>query len=166
VGTDHARRSGYETYGRDGVALSERWSDGMETLHGIHVHGFPNLFVVGMNQGANLISNITHNLVEAGTTIAAVIAHAESVGAEQVEVTEQAEHDWVAMLEGTPGSFVGNPDCTPGYYNNEGGPIGRRERLNASGYPGGAVAYFDHIERWRTDGEFRGLEFRTGPAES
>jgi cation diffusion facilitator CzcD-associated flavoprotein CzcO len=166
VGTDHARRSGYETIGRDGVALSERWADGMETLHGIHVHGFPNLFVVGMNQGANLISNITHNLVEAATTIAAVIAHAEQVGAEQVEVTEQAERDWVALLEGTPASFVGNPDCTPGYYNNEGGPIGRRERLNASGHPGGAVAYFAHIERWRSDGEFAGLEFRRETADS
>lgn len=162
VGTDHARRSGYQTYGRDGVALSERWAEGMETLHGIHVHGFPNLFVVGMSQGANLISNITHNLVEAGTTIAAVIAHALDTGAEQVEVTEDAEAAWVALLENTTGSFLGNPDCTPGYYNNEGGPIGRRERLNASGYPAGPVAYFDHIERWRTSGDFEGLEFRDG----
>jgi cation diffusion facilitator CzcD-associated flavoprotein CzcO len=160
VGTDQARRSGFQTFGRDGVALSDRWAEGMQTLHGIHVHGFPNLFVVGLSQGANLISNITHNLVEAGTTIAAVVAHALEVGADQVEVTEAAEQGWVAMLEGSETSFIGNPDCTPGYYNNEGGEIGRRERLNASGYPQGPVAYFDHIERWRTSGAFEGLEFR------
>jgi len=162
VGTDLSRRSGYQTRGRGGGALSDRWADGMQSLHGIHVHGFPNLFVVGMAQGANLISNFTHNLVEAATTIAAVIAHALEVGAEQVEVTETAEQAWVAGLEGATTSLLGNPDCTPGYYNNEGGPIGRRERLNASGYPLGPVAYFDHIERWRNSGEFEGLEFRVG----
>jgi hypothetical protein len=131
----------------------------METLHGIHVHGFPNLFVVGPNQGANLISNITHNLVEAGTTVASVIGHASRTGATLVEVTAEAEQRWVELLEGSPGSFLGNPECTPGYYNNEGGPIGRRERLNASGYPQGPLAYFDHIERWRTSGDFDGLVF-------
>jgi hypothetical protein len=120
----------------------------MLTLHGIHVHGFPNLFIVGPSQGANLISNITQNLTEAGTTIAAIINHAADVGAQTVEVTAEAQA-WIALLEGNPRSFGGDPSCTPGYYNNEGGPIGRRERLNASGYPGGPVAYWDYIERWR-----------------
>lgn len=161
VGTEYKRRSGYETYGRGGEALSEHWAEGMTTLHGLHVHGFPNLFIVGPNQGANLISNITHNLVEAGTTIAAVVRHALDVGADEVEVTEQAERDWIALLEGSTLSFLGSPECTPGYYNNEGKPVGRKERLAMSGYPSGPVAYFDYIERWRTDGEFTGLEFRT-----
>ncbi|MBK6508401.1 MAG: hypothetical protein IPG06_02400 [Haliea sp.] len=39
------------------------------------------------------------------------------------------------MLENSNQSFLGNPECTPGYYNNEGQPIGRREQLNAAGYP-------------------------------
>jgi cation diffusion facilitator CzcD-associated flavoprotein CzcO len=160
VGTDYSRRSGYETVGRGGETLSEHWADGMRTLHGIHVHGFPNLFVIGMTQAANLISNITHNLVEAGTTIAAVVGHARAVGATEVEVSAEAEAAWVTRIEGTGRGFLGNPDCTPGYYNNEGRPIGRRERLNASGYPEGPVAYFDYIERWRTSGAFEGLEFR------
>jgi cyclohexanone monooxygenase len=58
-------------------------------------------------------------------------------------------------------AFLGNADCTPGYYNNEGGPIGRKERLNMAGYPGGPVAYFQYIDGWRRSGEFAGLEFRT-----
>jgi cation diffusion facilitator CzcD-associated flavoprotein CzcO len=160
VGTNYSRRSGYETVGRDGVTLTERWADGLQTLHGLHVHGFPNLFIVGPSQGANLISNITSNLVESGRTIAAVVAHAREVEADVVEVTEAAEADWVALLEGNPRAFMGNPDCTPGYYNNEGGPIGRRERLNVSGYPLGPVAFFEFIDEWRTSGDFEGLEFR------
>lgn len=162
VGTPAARRSGFETYGRDGLTLSEKWSGGMQSLHGVHVHGFPNLFVVGPSQGANLISNITQNLTEAGTTIAAIINHALAEAADEVEATAAAEHDWVAMLEGSPRAFLGSPECTPGYYNNEGGPIGRRERLNSSGYPDGPVAYWQYLDRWRTSGEFAGLEFRAG----
>ncbi len=158
VGTEYARRSGFETTGRGGVTLSDAWADGMVSLHGIHVHGFPNLFVIGAAQGANLVSNITHNLVEAATTTAAVIAHALEVDAEVVEVSRVAQDDWMALLDGNPRSFMGSPDCTPGYYNNEGGPIGRKERRGMSGYPDGPVAFFGYIERWRQDGEFRGLE--------
>ena len=160
VGTDYARRSGFETVGRDGRKLSDYWADGMRSLHGIHVHGFPNLFVVGPAQGAALISNITHNLVEAGTTIAAVVAHARNTGAGEVEVTAAAEQAWVEPLETAELRFLGNPDCTPGYYNNEGKPLGRRERLNVGGYPAGPVAYFQFIDHWRRSGKFEGLTFR------
>ena len=160
VGTEQARRAGYETYGRDGLTLTERWADGMQSLHGIHVHGFPNLFIIGLTQAANLISNITSNLVDAGTTIAAVVRHALDEGAEQVEVTAEAEQAWIAQLETGGMAFLGNPECTPGYYNNEGQPMGRRERLNTAGYPGGPIGFWDHIERWRSSGEFEGLELR------
>jgi hypothetical protein len=59
--------------------------------------------------------------------------------------------------------FLGNPDCTPGYYNNEGKPIGRRERLNGSGYPEGPAAYLHYIDAWRNSGDFAGLEFGCRP---
>lgn len=159
VGTDYARRSGFETVGRNGLSLSDHWADGMQTLHGIHVQGFPNLFIVGPNQGANLISNITHNLTEAGQTIAMIVAHALDVGAAEVEATETAEQAWVERLATSTQSFLGNPDCTPGYYNNEGQELGRRERLNASGDPRGPIGYFEYIDQWRNSGEFEGLEF-------
>ncbi len=133
----------------------------MQSLHGIHVHGFPNLFVVGPTQGANLISNVPHNLLEAGQTIATIIAHAVEVGATEVEVTAEAEQAWVARLEGgAVARLTSTPDCTPGYYNNEGQSAGRRGVLNSLGYPEGPVAYFQYIDAWRTSGEFAGLEFR------
>ena len=53
-----------------------------------------------------------------------------------------------------------NPDCTPGYYNNEGREMGRREQLNAGGHPEGPVAYFRYIDEWRRSGDFAGLEFK------
>jgi cation diffusion facilitator CzcD-associated flavoprotein CzcO len=160
VGTDYTRRSGFEVVGRDGTTLSEHWADGMQTLHGLHVHGFPNLFVVGPGQAANLISNITHNLTEAATTIALVVARALQLGAAEVEVSDEAEQAWVELLEEADQTLLADPDCTPGYYNNEGRPLGRRERLNGARYPLGPVAYFEFIDNWRRSGEFEGLEFR------
>ena len=63
VGTPQSRRSGFETFGRDGVALTEHWKDGMKTLHGIHMHNFPNLFISSLAQGGNLLSNVTLSLI-------------------------------------------------------------------------------------------------------
>ena len=122
---------------------------------------FPNLFIVGPTQGANLISNITHNLVEAGTTIASVIAHGHAVDAREIEVSESAESEWLALIDSHPGTIFGDAECTPGYYNGEGREATRRDRRNSSGHPLGAVAYFEHIENWRSDGGFSGLEFRS-----
>ncbi len=39
VGTDYARRAGYQVYGKDGQTLSGKWANGMETFHGFHVRG-------------------------------------------------------------------------------------------------------------------------------
>ncbi len=159
VGTSFERRSGFETTGRDGLTLSQHWEDGMRTLHGMNVHGFPNAFVVGPTQAANLISNIPHNLVEAGETIATIVARAESIEAAEVEVTREAEDAWVALLEAGGRTFGGDPTCTPGYYNNEGREISPSQLRNTLGYPAGPVAYFEYIEKWRTTGDFEGLTF-------
>ncbi|HEX6424083.1 MAG TPA: NAD(P)/FAD-dependent oxidoreductase [Acidimicrobiales bacterium] len=160
VGTEYTRRAGYDPIGRDGVRLSERWADGMRTLHGIHVHGFPNLFLVQPAQGANLISNIPHNLTDSGRTIAMTVRHALDNGFDQVEVTEQAEKAWIdLLLSGPRFSVIGSPDCTPGYYNNEGQPGGGGWELLV-GYPMGATAFFQYIDAWRSSGDFEGLEFR------
>jgi cyclohexanone monooxygenase len=159
VGTEFTSRAGYDPKGSDGVRLSERWAEGMRTLHGMYVHGFPNMFIVQPTQGANLISNIPHNLVEAGRTIAVVVRHALDHGYDEVEVTREAEDAWVETLLSGPGMMIGSPDCTPGYYNNEGHDPGPAARLNV-GYPHGALAYFHYLDEWRGSGRFDGLAFR------
>src|SRR5262249_39702630 len=98
VGTDFTRRAGFDTIGRDGVRLSDAWADGMRTKHGVHVHGFPNLFMVQIAQGANLISNVPHNFTEAGVTIASVVRHTLDSGHRAVEVTAEAEDAWMDLL--------------------------------------------------------------------
>ena len=54
-------------------------------------------------QGANLISNVPHNLTEAGTTIALAHRARPRQGHDQVEVTAEAEDAWLDLLLSGPG---------------------------------------------------------------
>ncbi len=158
VGTDYTRRTGFDLTGVGGLKLSEAWASGMRSKHGIHVHGFPNAFFVQPTQGANLISNVPHNLTDSGRTIATVVAHARARGAQRVEVTQAAQDAWIDLLLTGAGRMLGSPDCTPGYYNNEGQAAGPGAELYV-GYPAGATAYFAYIDDWRKSGRFDGLAF-------
>jgi cyclohexanone monooxygenase len=173
VGTDFTSRSGFDPVGRDGVRLSEYWGDGMRTLHGIHVHGFPNAFIVQLTQGSNHIANVPHNMTETATTIACVVGHAEANGYATVEVTADAEEAWIQRLLGGQSllrdmaesergrslHFPGSLECTPGYYNNEGREPTAAQRYSFLGFPGGPLAFFQYIEQWRASGDFEGLAF-------
>ena len=128
-------------------------------MHGVHVHGFPSLFIEGLSQGARLVSNITHNLNDAGKSIAAIIAKALETGATEVEVSQEGEQAWMDLVDSGPDGLLSSPDCTPGYYNNEGQLPTAADRRNAGGHPAGPVAYFNLIQEWRDAEEFEGLEF-------
>ena len=65
-------------------------------------------------------------------------------------VDEDVRHNSVFIAKvvfGDPGAVVSKP-------------VGRKERLAMSGYPGGPVAFFQFIDGWRRSGDFEGLEFR------
>ncbi|ANY21269.1 Pentalenolactone D synthase [Tsuneonella dongtanensis] len=158
VGSAYTERAGFDARGRGGVTLSEHWGDTMRTLHGLHIHGFPNLFMVQPTQAANLIANVPHNIVDHADTITAVVSEAEARGAATVETTAEAESAWVDLIASGPGMNLGGDACTPGYYNNEGQGFADRTRFFA-GHPMGALAYFAHIDAWRKSGEFKGLAF-------
>ncbi|HET6795357.1 MAG TPA: NAD(P)/FAD-dependent oxidoreductase, partial [Acidimicrobiales bacterium] len=64
VGTSYARRAGYDVVGVDGLTLSDYWADGMKSMFGVHVHGFPNLLILGHTQGG-FTANYPHLLDEA-----------------------------------------------------------------------------------------------------
>ncbi len=72
-------------------------------------------------------------------------------------MTREAQDAWVTCCSPARPSMIGAPDCTPGYYNNEGQDAGA---FLGHGYPYGPNAYFAYIEGWRAAGDFAGLEFR------
>ncbi len=163
VGTEPTRRAGFDMTGRDGVLLSEYWSGGMRSMHGVHVHGFPNAFFVQLGQGANFLPNVPHNLTDAAKSVAVVVSHMTRSGYNVVDLAREAEDAWIEQLQPNPVMTSFLADCTPGYYNNEGRDPGPNSVFG--GYSKGPAAYFRYIEAWRRTGRFDGLVFsRTGSA--
>ena len=156
VGTEYTRRAGYEIYGRDGVTLTDRWSDGIKTLHGMFSRGFPNCFIMGPQQSGFTV-NFPHMLDEQSRHIAYIVKHAVDNNLRTLEVSEKAEAEWVETVLSR--SFWGREflmECTPGYYNNE-GMVSDLATQNGF-YGGGSVEFFRILQNWRAEGSLPGLE--------
>ena len=75
-------------------------------------------------------------------------------------MTREAEEAWVKTIlgfEGGPLAGLGGPDCTPGYYNNEGQE--HPHAAQSAPWGGGSIGFFKLLEDWREEGSFEGLEF-------
>ncbi len=156
VGTDYTRRSGYDIYGRDDLSLSRKWASGLRTFQGMHSRGFPNCFIMGVQQSAFTV-NYPHALDEQSKHIAYLIRHAVERDVRTLEASEAAEEQWVQTII----SFarMGRDfleSCTPGYYNNE----GNLSNLAAQNgfFGGGSIMFFNMLKDWRDKGDLSGLE--------
>ena len=154
--TSYAKRSGMEIHGVGGQSLTEKWANGVSTLHGMHTRGFPNLFVISQAQ-AGMSPNFPHMLSEQSLHLAHIVADCAAKGVETIEPSEAAEGDWVEtivrMAEGRR-KFI--EACTPGYYNNE----GRASEAAARGSPFGAgpIEFVKLLRVWREQGDLAGME--------
>ena len=156
VGTDYARRAGFEVFGRDGVTLTDAWRDGVRTLHGVHVHGFPNCFVLSIAQSGFTV-NFPYLLDVQATHVAWIIARSLERGIGRVEANAEAVEAWVdTVLARSTSSVERAKVCTPGYYNRE-GQYDDKTRQGSFFY-GGPVEYADTLRTWRADELFAGLE--------
>ena len=156
VGTGFQRVSGFEIYGRDGLSLSDKWADGIRTLHGMHIHGVPPCFLMSTIQGGFTV-NYPHMLDEVATHVAHIVGHALAIEKEVVETSAEAEARWVQTIldKGVRGGIIGDETCTPGYYNNEGKPRAHFEQMVS--YGDGPIPFFNLLAKWRDTGEFAGL---------
>jgi cyclohexanone monooxygenase len=158
VGTDYARRAGYQLVGRNDMTLTRKWSDGVRTLHGMHIHDFPNCFMMSVAQ-SGLTVNFPYMINEQAKHIAHIIERALDEGIQSLEVSEKAEAEWVdAVLRHSEGRAEFAEQCTPGYYNNEGKP-GKQTRQNFF-YFGGPTEFVEILEKWRASGQMTGLNVK------
>ena len=155
VGTSYTRRAGYEVTGRGGLTMSGKWRDGVSTLHGMHIHGFPNLFIF-MNSQSGFTVNFPHMLNVQAQHVAYLVGECRARGAAVLEATAEAEAAWVETIVGSAWlrqKF--QEECTPGYYNNEGMPSPLAARNGPFGR--GSVAFIALLEAWRREGGLQGL---------
>src|SRR5258706_1545380 len=90
VGTSYTRRAGYDIYGRGSLALSEKWKDGVSTLHGMHSRGFPNCFIVSNSQ-SGFTANFPNMLNEQSKHLAYIIKTCIDRQVRVVEAAQAAE---------------------------------------------------------------------------
>ncbi|MBV9514883.1 MAG: NAD(P)/FAD-dependent oxidoreductase [Mycobacteriaceae bacterium] len=158
VGTDYSRRTGFEVVGRDGLTLTEKWADGVQTFHGLQVRGFPNCFVESIAQSGFTV-NFPYLLDVQARHVAWVIAWALGRGIVEVEASAAAEAAWVdTVMQRSALVAERRKACTPGYYNREGRVDHRTQQ--GSFFIGGPTEYADILDAWRVDGTLEGLDVR------
>ncbi|KQH81222.1 monooxygenase [Mycobacterium gordonae] len=158
VGTDYSRRTGFELIGRDGVTLTQRWSDGVRTFQGLCANGFPNCFIESIAQ-AGLTVNFPYLLDVQATHAAWIIAWALQHGVSEVEASAAAEASWVeTVVQRAAATAERARTCTPGYYNREGKADAKTRQ--GSFFFGGPTEYADLLAAWRADGDLSGFDIR------
>jgi cyclohexanone monooxygenase len=159
ITTEISRRYSIESIcGRGGLSLFDHWADGYRTLHGMTSRGFPNQFFTGFTQ-VGISANIAANYELQGEHIAYIISEALARGAVTVEPSQQAQDEWCRVIRD---SAVDNTqferECTPGYYNNEGGGGGEGIRSHlGEPYGPGFYAFGELLAEWRDGGDLDGL---------
>jgi cation diffusion facilitator CzcD-associated flavoprotein CzcO len=154
IGRGLLKAWGIDPVGVNGIRMTEYWAKGARTFHGMHVHGFPNLFIHGPGQVAPAF-NWTSSVVEMGRHIAYVIATARARNVQRVDATPDAEEYWLDVLGETPAALTEyRRECTPGYFNNE----GNVRAGAASNFSRGPNAFYSILQKWRADDLMTGLD--------
>jgi cyclohexanone monooxygenase len=174
--TSYANRAGFDAVGLDGITLSTHWANGMRSMFGVHMHGFPNLFHVGYSPQGVATATFTHLLEELADHIVHLVRYALDNGTLEMELTPEAEAEWVqhCIALGTPlhtgevdptgRAFLS--DCLPGFFSAAFAPAPRptdepTAAHSVATYGKGPMAFFRLLHDWRAAGEFAGLELRS-----
>ena len=161
ITSSYERRLGIPIFGMGGQSIYEHWQDGMRSMHGLMVSGFPNLYMCGGGFVFQLGANYAHGIdVQAGH-VAYTISELSRRGIQSANVSHEAEEQWISdQLDTRISGFVlgGSPDtCTPGYYNQE-GTSKRYRDVRRETYSKGVGAYMKLLRDWREANALEGLE--------
>ena len=117
--------------GEDDLNLEDKFADGMRTLLGIHMQGYPNMFVMGGYQ-ASFQFNLTDVLNCQGEHIADVIAYTRENGHKTVDATPVAEEWWVQEVISNRGKTNRSEECTCLLYTSPSPRDRTRSRMPSS----------------------------------
>ena len=161
ITSSYERRLGIPIFGVGGQSIFEHWQNGMRSMHGLMVSGFPNLFMCGGGFVFQLGANYAHGIDVQARHVAYIISELASRGVQSANVSNMAEEQWIAdQLDTKISGFVlgGSPDtCTPGYYNQE-GTTQRYRDVRRETYSKGVGAYIKLLREWRDNNKLEGLE--------
>ncbi len=143
-----------EIVGRNGRTLREKWSAGPTSYLGIGVNGFPNMFIIVGPGSPSLLSNVLLSSEEQIDWLAAFFTYCREKDIQEVEVTAEAEQDWVNHVNERAQETLYLK--TPSYYMGAEMP-GKPQVFMP--YSGGVRGYRRILEKTAADG-YSGLTLR------
>ena len=161
VGVAWQRLTGFELYGCDGISLSEHWSSGVRSLHGMTTDKFPNCCFIGGNAHSANAVNAVHLLDEQATHVAYILGEAHKHGWTRLEPEPRAVEDYTEVIRTSPESqalLKMYLECTPGYYNAEGNATKQEDLFVGGRYGPGPLAFYRLLEEWRNTGTQPGMK--------
>ncbi len=138
--------------GRDGLALSQAWSEGPKNYLGLQVTGFPNLFTVTGPGSPSVLCNMPVAIEQHVEWITDCIAYMRENNIKTVEARADAMDDWVEQVN-TAANATLMPQANHSWYL--GANIPGKPRVFMP-YPGGMKTYADICSDIASDG-YRGF---------
>jgi cyclohexanone monooxygenase len=160
AGISYTRLTGFELFGRDGLALSEHWRSGVRTFHGMTTDKFPNCFFMGGNQQTAAATNAVQLLDEQAIHVAYILRTVKALSKDYVEPTSEAVNNYVHIIRTSPKNIAQvafYQQCTPGYYNAEGKAKKSEEIFLGGRYGDGPMPFYAMLEAWRADDRLDGM---------
>lgn len=169
-----AYRAGMSIIGRDGLSMDDKWDSGIETLHGLMIRGFPNLFLSGNLSQAGASWNNVHSMDVLARHTAFILTASEKAHASGacdssrkivIEPSKQAEDAWTKRVSsGAPG-FGAMNTCLPSYSNaderveSELDEAARKEKVAKGKYwPKGILDFIETIKTWESETNLNDLD--------
>jgi cyclohexanone monooxygenase len=166
-GVASTRSGGFEVYSPSGQSLSDQRAEGVRSLHGIQVKGFPNLFIVGGLHHAAVSINQPLVFGDQGRHVAELIRKFEDRDLARVEVRPEAEQRWGELInQKSLYSIEAGRSCTPGAFNNENTYEPGQPSVFATAYGGGPIEYAELLSHWRASGIDEDLQLIDATATS
>jgi cyclohexanone monooxygenase len=169
AGISFTHLTGFELHGRNGLPLSQHWSQGVRTMHGLTTDAFPNCFFMGGNQQSASAVNAVHLLDEQAQHVAYIWRTMRERGIRHVEPTVAAVDGYVHVIRSSPANDAlvdFYHDCTPGYYNMEGRAKRSEDIFFGGRYGDGPIPFFRMLEAWRAEGSMQGFVSAAGQASA
>lgn len=125
--------------GRDGVSLSEAWSEGPRNYLGLQITGFPNMFTITGPGSPSVLCNMPVAIEQHVEWITDCIAHMRENDITTVEAQDDAMDEWVEQVNAAANATL-LPQANHSWYL--GANIPGKPRVFMP-YPGGMKHYAD-----------------------
>jgi cyclohexanone monooxygenase len=153
------KAGGFQLIGRDGMTLDQAWAEDVRSLHGIHVRGFPNVFLIGNSKQGAPTSNFPYMVDEQARHTARVVRRFLDEKVVAMDVSPAAEARWGRTIKEKSifdREYVSA--CTPSFYNAEG--KADHTAAFATVFGGGPFEYIQILKDWRETGLEQDLELK------